>query len=120
MNTDQEIARIAYELYLKRGGAPGDPVTDWTTAERIYAERRRASSPAQTTDRITKPIELREKVSASKDGKANPKDSRKVVKTEPVKAPAIAKVTAAKTAAPKAVVAKPVAEVSKAKAKKKS
>lgn len=39
MQNQQEIAKIAYELYLTRGGAPGDPVADWVTAERIYAEK---------------------------------------------------------------------------------
>lgn len=39
MDNNQEIAKIAYELYLLRGGEPGDPVSDWVTAERIYAER---------------------------------------------------------------------------------
>ena len=29
-----EIERRAYEIYLSRNGAPGDPVADWVQAER--------------------------------------------------------------------------------------
>jgi hypothetical protein len=35
----EEVARRAYEIYLSRNGAPGDPVSDWLTAE---AELRQA------------------------------------------------------------------------------
>ena len=31
--TQDEIARRAYEIYLERGGAPGDALQDWTRAE---------------------------------------------------------------------------------------
>lgn len=30
-----EIAKLAYELYLKRGGVDGGDVEDWLKAERI-------------------------------------------------------------------------------------
>ena len=39
MNRNSEIAKIAYELYIRRQGAPGDSQTDWFIAERIFAER---------------------------------------------------------------------------------
>lgn len=39
MESNHEIAKIAYELYLMRKGAPGDPVSDWIMAERIFSER---------------------------------------------------------------------------------
>ena len=39
MDQQREIEQIAYELYLQRGGTPGDPVADWFLAERIYVER---------------------------------------------------------------------------------
>lgn len=29
-----EIERRAYEIYLSRNGAPGDPLADWVQAER--------------------------------------------------------------------------------------
>ena len=38
--TRDEIAARAYDLYLQRGRAPGDPVEDWLQAEReLRAER---------------------------------------------------------------------------------
>jgi len=39
MDRYSEIAKIAYELYIQRQGAPGDPQTDWLVAEKIFAER---------------------------------------------------------------------------------
>ena len=39
MDRYSEIAKIAYELYMRRQGAPGDPQTDWFVAEGIFAER---------------------------------------------------------------------------------
>jgi hypothetical protein len=30
----EEIALRAYHIYLERGGAPGNPLDDWTRAER--------------------------------------------------------------------------------------
>jgi len=32
--TNEEIALLAYHIYLERGGAPGDPQEDWVRAER--------------------------------------------------------------------------------------
>ena len=32
--TQEEIALRAYQIYLERGGAPGDELEDWTRAER--------------------------------------------------------------------------------------
>lgn len=37
--THEEIALRAYEIYLERGGAPGDALQDWTRAERELLER---------------------------------------------------------------------------------
>jgi len=45
MDRYSEIAKIAYELYLQRGGAPGDPQTDWLVAEKIFAERQSLETP---------------------------------------------------------------------------
>ena len=39
-NTEEEIRRRAYELYLSRGGANGDDVSDWLEAERLVRSRR--------------------------------------------------------------------------------
>jgi len=37
--THEEIALRAYEIYLERGGAPGDALEDWTRAERELTEK---------------------------------------------------------------------------------
>lgn len=37
--THEEIALRAYEIYLERGGAPGDALQDWTRAERELSEK---------------------------------------------------------------------------------
>ena len=39
IDLDEEIRRRAYELYLERNGAPGDPAMDWLTAEREVRSR---------------------------------------------------------------------------------
>lgn len=39
-NTEEEIRRRAYELYLSRGGANGHDVSDWLEAERLVRSRR--------------------------------------------------------------------------------
>ena len=40
MNLDEEIRRRAYELFLQRNGAAGDPNHDWLIAEREVRSRR--------------------------------------------------------------------------------
>ena len=37
--TREEIALRAYEIYLERGGAPGQELEDWTRAERELMEK---------------------------------------------------------------------------------
>lgn len=37
--THEEIASRAYEIFLERGGAPGDALQDWTRAERELLEK---------------------------------------------------------------------------------
>ena len=39
LNLDEEIRRRAYELFLQRNGAPGDPAADWIVAEREVRAR---------------------------------------------------------------------------------
>ena len=39
--THEEIALRAYHIYLKRGGAPGNALEDWTRAERELREERK-------------------------------------------------------------------------------
>lgn len=38
--THEEIALRAYEIYLERGGAPGDALQDWTRAEQELIEKK--------------------------------------------------------------------------------
>lgn len=42
-NLDEEIRRRAYELYLQRNGAAGDPNGDWFIAEREVRSRHAAA-----------------------------------------------------------------------------
>jgi hypothetical protein len=35
----EAVARLAYELYLRRGGEHGHDVEDWITAERMLEEK---------------------------------------------------------------------------------
>jgi hypothetical protein len=47
--SQEQIAVRAYEIYLERGGAPGNPLEDWTRAERELLQNkpkpRRKASP---------------------------------------------------------------------------
>jgi hypothetical protein len=47
--TSEEIALRAYQIYLERGGAPGNALEDWTQAERELIEKtskpRRKAAP---------------------------------------------------------------------------
>jgi DUF2934 family protein len=38
-NLEEEIRRRAYELYLERGGMPGNPSQDWLVAEEQVRSR---------------------------------------------------------------------------------
>jgi hypothetical protein len=51
-----EIARVAYELYEKRGRAHGLDLKDWLEAEKIVTEKheRHGRETEQQTDVITK------------------------------------------------------------------
>jgi|HubBroStandDraft_5_1064220.scaffolds.fasta_scaffold67004_4 hypothetical protein len=47
-NLDEEIRRRAYELFLARKGAPGDPAADWIVAEREVRARHARPESALT------------------------------------------------------------------------
>jgi hypothetical protein len=51
-----EVARVAYELYKKRGRAHGHDLEDWLEAEKIVTEKheRHARETEQQADVITK------------------------------------------------------------------
>ena len=38
--TDEQVRRRAHEIYLVRGGKPGDPLLDWLQAEKELRARR--------------------------------------------------------------------------------
>jgi len=54
-----EITRVAYELYEKRGRAHGHELEDWLEAERIVTEKheRHARETEQEAEVIKKPKE---------------------------------------------------------------
>ena len=92
MEHNYEIAKIAYELYLMRNGAPGDPVSDWVTAERIYAERigMPGTVPAAEEPAVVVPsLTSRKRKATAKEApevKAAVKETKKAaVKTAPAK-----------------------------------
>ena len=41
--SQDEVARVAYELFMRRGGIHGSDLQDWLEAEEIVRQRRRAS-----------------------------------------------------------------------------
>jgi len=41
--TQEEVARVAYELFEQRGRTPGRELEDWLEAERLVRARRRSS-----------------------------------------------------------------------------
>lgn len=44
LSTHDKIARRAYEIFLERNGAPGNPLEDWVRAEReILAKSKRST-----------------------------------------------------------------------------
>ncbi|HKN74731.1 MAG TPA: DUF2934 domain-containing protein [Candidatus Acidoferrum sp.] len=44
LSPEQKIAMRAYEIYLERNGAPGNPLEDWVRAERELLEKPRKST----------------------------------------------------------------------------
>ncbi len=44
LSPEQKIALRAYEIYLERNGAPGNPLEDWVRAERELLEKSRKTA----------------------------------------------------------------------------
>jgi DUF2934 family protein len=44
LSPEQKIAQRAYEIYLERNGAPGNPLEDWVRAERELLEKSRKTA----------------------------------------------------------------------------
>jgi hypothetical protein len=49
LSPQEKIAQRAYEIYLQRNGAPGNPLEDWVRAEReILAKSRKTAKKTAT------------------------------------------------------------------------
>ncbi len=49
LSPQEKIAQRAYEIYLERNGAPGNPLEDWVRAEReVLAKSRKTTKKAVT------------------------------------------------------------------------
>ncbi|MGC2673466.1 MAG: DUF2934 domain-containing protein [Candidatus Acidiferrum sp.] len=48
LSPQQKIAQRAYEIYLERNGAPGNPLEDWVRAEREVLQKTRKSTTKKT------------------------------------------------------------------------
>jgi hypothetical protein len=49
LSPEQKIAQRAYEIYLARNGAPGNPLEDWVRAERELLEKSRKTTKKTAT-----------------------------------------------------------------------
>lgn len=56
MNLHEEIAKIAYELYLKRGCVHGHDLDDWLEAERIVLARHAGQEIEEPDIEVTEEI----------------------------------------------------------------
>ena len=55
---DREVvARLAYELYLRRGGQHGHAEKDWLMAEQILIEEQKRSGPRRRASDATRRLE---------------------------------------------------------------
>lgn len=48
LTSQQKIELRAYEIYLERNGAPGNPLEDWVRAEREILQKTRKSTKKTT------------------------------------------------------------------------
>ncbi|MGH9742627.1 MAG: DUF2934 domain-containing protein [Candidatus Acidiferrum sp.] len=48
LTPQQKIELRAYEIYLERNGAPGNPIEDWVRAEREVLQKTRKSTKKTT------------------------------------------------------------------------
>jgi hypothetical protein len=49
LSPQEKIALRAYEIYLERGGAPGNPLEDWVRAEREILQKARKTTKKTAT-----------------------------------------------------------------------
>lgn len=58
VQVDREaVIKLAYELYLRRGGEPGHEVEDWLMAEQILIERQAHSAPGKKASETSRRLE---------------------------------------------------------------
>jgi hypothetical protein len=65
MGRQQEISKIAYDLYLQRG-VSGDPFEDWVEAEKIYAKNNSNGSHSKDKTRKAKPTVQKNQLKVNK------------------------------------------------------
>jgi Protein of unknown function (DUF2934) len=53
----EAVARLAYELYLRRGGVPGYDREDWLMAEQILREERKRPAPQKQASYAARRLE---------------------------------------------------------------
>jgi hypothetical protein len=49
LSPQEKIAQRAYEIYLERNGAPGNPLEDWVRAEREVLQKSRKTTKKAAT-----------------------------------------------------------------------
>ncbi|MGC1617413.1 MAG: DUF2934 domain-containing protein [Candidatus Acidiferrum sp.] len=49
LSPQEKIAERAYEIYLERNGAPGNPLEDWVRAEREVLQKSRKTTKKAAT-----------------------------------------------------------------------
>jgi hypothetical protein len=85
MEFDQEIARVAYELYLKSGRIEGHDFENWLEAERIVLSRKKnpwdKDAEAGTAKAVTNTSESGSATSAETSRTVAPKPKRSLRKT---------------------------------------
>lgn len=53
----ETVTRLAYELYVRRGGADGHELEDWVMAEKILIEQQIHSGPGKKTTEASRRLE---------------------------------------------------------------
>ncbi len=53
----EAVTRLAYELYVRRGGEAGHDVEDWLMAEQILLERNKRPAPARRVSDAARRLE---------------------------------------------------------------
>jgi hypothetical protein len=87
----EEIARVAHELYEKRGKADGFHLSDWLEAERIVAARH--EKKGESEQKSVKPAKRKTTVRKPKEEKATSARKETPIKKTPAKKPSTTKKT---------------------------